>query len=398
MLSVEDARARILDGVGPVATEIVSIADAWGRVLAEPVTARVAQPPDDVSAMDGYALRSGDGVDLTIVGQAPAGHPWVGRIGPGEAVRLFTGSVVPEGADCVVVQEDAETNGNVLILRERGRLGRHIRRRGSDFDAGATLVAAGVRLGARAVGLVAAANVPWVAVYRRPRVAILSTGDEIFWPGDPIPDGGVACSNPWALAGLVRGAGGEPTVLPIALDDPAALARALPAAGGFDLLLTSGGASVGDHDLVRAALLQAGMTLEFWRVAMRPGKPLMFGKFGQMPVLGLPGNPVSSVVTALLFARPLLARLAGLPDAPPRWEVARLAAPLGPNDQRADHLRCTLATDADGMTHATPFPEQSSGLNRLLADADALLLRRPYAAAAAVGDAVSILRLAPEGV
>ena len=140
------------------------------------------------------------------------------------------------------------------------------------------------------------------------------------------------------------------------------------------------------------------MVLDFWQIAMRPGKPLMFGKFGQMPVLGLPGNPVSSVVTALLFARPLLARLAGLPDAPPRWEVARLAAPLGPNDQRADHLRCTLATDADGMTHATPFPEQSSGLNRLLADADALLLRRPYAAAAAVGDAVSVLRLAPEGV
>ncbi len=398
MLSVEDARARILEGIGPVAVEIVSIADAWGRVLAEPVVARVAQPPRDVSAMDGYALRTGDGPVLTVVGHAPAGHPWSGRVERGQAVRLFTGSVVPDGADCVVVQEDTEIDGATVSLREAGRLGRHIRRRGSDFDAGATLVAAGVRLGARAVGLIGAANVPWVAVHRRPRVAILSTGDEIAWPGDPIPDGGVVSSNPWALAGLVRGAGGEPTVLPIAVDDPAALARALPAAVGFDLLLTSGGASVGDHDLVRAALLQAGMTLDFWSIAMRPGKPVMSGRFGRVPVLGLPGNPVSSVVTALLFARPLLARLGGLPDTPPKWEVARLAAALGPNDQRADHLRCTLATGTDGVTHATPFPEQSSGLNRRLADADALLLRPPYAVAAAIGDAVPILRLGTDGV
>ena len=401
MLSVEEARARILDGVVPVATEIVSIADAWGRVLAEPVTARVSQPPHDVSAMDGYALRAANGVagaSLRVVGNAPAGHPWRGRVGEGEAVRLFTGSVVPDGADCVVVQEDTDSDGAVVTFREAAQLGRHIRGRGSDFGAGEMLVRGGVRLGARAVGLVAAGNVPWVVVHRRPRVAILSTGDEIAWPGDPIADGGIVSSNPWALAGLVRGAGAEPTVLPIALDDSRALARALPAAASFDLLLTSGGASVGDHDLVRAALLEAGMQLDFWRIAMRPGKPLMSGRFGRVPVLGLPGNPVSSVVTALLFARPLLARLCGLPDAPPAWESARLAAALGPNDARADHLRCSIATDAEGVVHATPFTEQSSGLNRVLARADALLLRAPHAAAAAVGDPVSILRLAPDGV
>ena len=398
MLSVEEARARILEDVEPVATEIVSIADAWGRVLAAPVIARVAQPPHDVSAMDGYALRSAGGTSFTVIGHAPAGHPWTGHVGEGEAVRLFTGSVVPDGADCVVVQEDTEADGTNLTLREAGRPGRHIRRRGSDFDVGAELVAAGVRLGARAVGLVAAANVPWVTVHRRPRVAILSTGDEIAWPGDPVPSGGIVSSNAWALAGLVRGAGAEPTVLPIALDDPAALARALPAAAGFDLLLTSGGASVGDHDLVRAALSQAGMALDFWRIAMRPGKPLMSGRLGRVPVLGLPGNPVSSVVTALLFARPLLARLAGLPDAAPAWRTARLAVALGANDQRADHLRCTVATDADGVTHATPFAEQSSGSNRLLSDADALLLRPPHVPAAGVGDPVPILLLALDGV
>ncbi len=397
MLSVEDARARILDGVPPVATEIVSVADAWGRVLAEPVLARVTQPPADVSAMDGYAVR-GIEQSLRIVGEAPAGHPWSGIVREGEAVRLFTGSVMPDGADAVVVQEDSVRDGDVVTLTVAPVASRHIRRAGSDFRRKDVLVPAGTRLGARAIGLIAAANVPWLRVHRRPRVAILSTGDEISWPGDPISAGGIVGSNAWALAALVRGAGAEPTVLPIAPDDADALAASLPSAEGFDLLLTSGGASVGDHDLVRAALLAAGMTLDFWRIAMRPGKPLMAGRFGRMPVLGLPGNPVSTVVTAILFAKPLIARLAGLADAPPAWEPARLAAPLPANDARADHLRCRLSRDPDGMLVATAFEHQASGLHRVLAEADALLLRAPHAAPAASGDTVLILALDRDGL
>jgi len=397
MLSVEDARARILDGVLPVATEIVSVADAWGRVLAEPVSARVTQPPADVSAMDGYAVRTG-GLSLRVVGEAPAGHPWTGTVGDNEAVRLFTGSVMPDGADCVVVQEDTVRSGDAVTLSVDPVAGRHIRRAGSDFRRDDVLASAGTRLGARTIGLIAAANVPWLRVHRKPRVGILSTGDEISWPGDPIAAGGIVGSNAWALAALVRGAGAEPTVLPIAPDDADALAAALPSADGFDLMLTSGGASVGDHDLVRAALLAAGMTLNFWRIAMRPGKPLMAGRFGRMPVLGLPGNPVATVVTAILFAKPLIARLAGLADALPAWEPARLSAPLPANDSRADHLRCRLSRDMDGVLLATAFEHQASGLHRVLADADALLYRAPHAPAAAMGDTVRVLPLDRDGI
>ena len=399
MIPVAEARARILAAMRPTETEIVALAEAWGRVTAAPLAARVTQPPRDVSAMDGFALRAADapaGARLAVVGSAPAGHPWAGVLGPGEALRLFTGSVMPDGADAVLLQEDAEEADGAVLVRESATHGRHIRRAGQDFAAGDVLVPAGRRMTARDVGLAASGNLPWVAVHRRPRVAILATGDEIALPGEPIPPGGIVSSNAHALAAFVRAVGGEPAVLPIAPDDLDAIAAA--AGTRADLLVTTGGASVGAHDLVQAALGGRGMALDFWKIAMRPGKPLMFGQLGGMPVLGLPGNPVSALVCAVLFLQPALALLGGLPAGDPPSEPARLGSPLPANDRRADHLRARLAPGRDFIPVATPFARQDSALLRLFTDADALILRAPHAPAAEAGDPVEIIRLAPLGI
>ena len=249
MLSVEDARATILAALAPTSPETVALSEAFGRVLARPVIARLTQPPADVSAMDGYALRADDGAEgarLRVIGSAPAGHPFAGAVGPGEAVRLFTGSVIPEGADTILLQEDATQDGATVLVREAVQPGRWVRRRGLDFTAGEALIAAGKRLVARDIGLAAASNNPWVTVHRRPRIGILATGDEIALPGDPIPPGGIVSSNAHALAALVRASGAEPIVLPIAPDDARAIADAALAAQGCDMLVTTGGASVGE--------------------------------------------------------------------------------------------------------------------------------------------------------
>jgi molybdopterin molybdotransferase len=396
MISVEEARGRILDALRPTPAEIVALADAWNRVTAEGVTARLTQPPADVSAMDGYALRAADGVlsaSLRVVGAAPAGHPFDGRVGSGEAVRLFTGSVVPSGADSILLQEDATRDGDTVRVNEAVVAGRHIRRAGQDFAAGDVVVPAGRRITARDVGLAAAANHPWLAVHRRPRVAILATGDEIAMPGEPIPPGGIVSSNSHALAALVRAVGGDPIVLPVAPDDRSAIGAVADSVVGMDMLVTTGGASVGDHDLVIESLKARGMTLDFWQIAMRPGKPLLFGQLGPTPVLGLPGNPVSAMVCATLFLLPALARLSGLPAAPPPVSVAVLGAALKQNDHRADHLRATVSTDSAGRIVATPFPVQDSAMLRRLATADALVLRAPHAPALPQGAEVGIIRL-----
>lgn len=393
MISVEEARGRILASLPTTATETVSLAQAWGRVLAQPVTARLTQPPADVSAMDGYALRAGDRGPWTVIGSAPAGHPFEGAVGPDEAVRLFTGSLIPEGADAVALQEDAERDGDRLTLREAPVARRHIRAGGGDFRQGDTLVATGTRLGARAVGLIAAANHPWVTVHRRPRVAILATGDEIALPGDPVGPGGIVSSNAHALAALTQSAGAEPLVLPIARDSAEAIASVADQLGGADLLVTTGGASVGEHDLVQRGLGERGFALDFWQIAMRPGKPLLFGRLGGTPVLGLPGNPVSAFVCGVLFMLPALARLSGLPDTAPALVTARLAAPVRANDHREDHLRATLARDSEGTLLATPFERQDSSLLRLLAGCDGLVVRPPHAPAAPAGAAVPLIRL-----
>jgi molybdopterin molybdotransferase len=402
MLSIEDARARLLDGMHPVPAEVVPVADAWGRITAAPVVARLNQPPADVSAMDGYALYASDGMlgaRLRVVGSAPAGHPWSGRLAHGEALRLFTGSVMPEGADTVLLQEDAAAEGDHVEVRETVRAGRHIRRRGQDFGQGDVLLPAGRKLTARDIGLAAAGNHPWVSVHRRPRVAILATGDEIALPGEPIPPGGIVSSNAHALAAFVRACGGEPLVLPNVRDDADAIAAAGATAAGSDLLLTTGGASVGEHDLVQAGLGRGGLTLDFWKIAMRPGKPLMFGHLGPVPVLGLPGNPVSALVCAVLFALPAVSRLSGLPVAAPPTQRAVLATALPANDRRADHLRATLVPSEDGSPPvATPFERQDSAMLRLLAHADALILRPPHAPAAAAGERVPVIALTPLGL
>ena len=396
MISVAEARSRILEKLRPVPTETVALAQAWGRVLGAPVHARLTQPPSDVSAMDGYALRAVDGlVDarLRVVGAAPAGHPFAGEVRPGEAVRLFTGSVVPKGADCILLQEDATRDEDWVVVREGCAVGRHIRRAGQDFSRGDVLLQAGRRLGARDIGLAAAGNHPWLVVHRRPRIAILATGDEIAMPGEPIVAGGIVSSNSHALAALIRAGGGEPIVLPVVPDDRDLIAATVDNLAGIDMLVTTGGASVGEHDLVQAALAERGFELDFWKIAMRPGKPLIAGRVANTPVLGLPGNPVSALICAALFLLPSLDVLGGLPAAAPRTERAVLGTAVAQNDARADHLRATLAIEPGGLLVATPFPRQDSGMLSLLTRADGLVLRAPHAPALPAGADVEVIRL-----
>jgi molybdopterin molybdotransferase len=398
MISVEEALERILAGIGgPMPAEEVPLTQGLGRILAESVTAALTQPPLAVSAMDGYAVRAADVAQvparLRVIGMAPAGRPFAGIVGPGQAVRIFTGGAVPEGADAIVIQEDAEASGDTVTLREAAKPGRFVRPAGLDFRAGSVGLAAGKRLTARDIGLAAAMNRPWLKLRRRPRVAILSTGDELVNPGESPGPGQIVSSNAFALAAFIEAEGGEPLMLGIARDDPADLARAIAAAEGADLLLTSGGASVGDHDLIGGALKTAGMTLDFWKIAMRPGKPLLYGKLLRMPVLGLPGNPVSSLVCAIVFLRPALAALLGRARDASEPAQAQLGRDLPENDRRQDYLRSQLAAGPDGSLIATPFERQDSAMLSLLTGAGCLVIRRPHESAARTGEPVPILRL-----
>jgi len=401
LLPVEEARARILAALSPTAAETLALPETAGRVLARPVLARLTQPPAAVSAMDGYALRAADGVlgaRLAVIGAAPAGHPFAGAVGPGQAVRIFTGGFVPEGADAILLQEDAEAADGKVVVKESVAPGRWVRKRGLDFAEGETLLAAGRRLTARDIGLAAASNNPWLAVHRRPRIGILATGDEIALPGDPIPPGGIVSSNAHALAALISAGGGEPIVLPIAPDDASAIADIAASAHGYDLLVTTGGASVGEHDLIQQALGGEGFELGFWKIAMRPGKPLIWGRLGRVPVLGLPGNPVSALVCAIIFLLPALARLSGLSGAPTPSRRVICATPLAENDRRADFLRASLDADAEGRITVRPFPVQDSSMLATLARADALVLRAPFAPALPAGAEVEAIILGELGV
>ena len=396
MIQVPEARAQILAALHPTGPETIPLGTAHNRVLAQPIHARLTQPPADVSAMDGYALRAADaaqGARLRIVGAAPAGRPFDGTLKWGEAVRIFTGSLVPAGADSILLQEDATADAESVTVNQAARAGQHIRRQGQDFTAGDTLLHPGRRLGPRDIGLAAAANHPWLTVHRRPRVAILATGDELSLPGDPVPLGGIVSSNAHMLAALLQQAGADPTILPVAPDTTQAIAEAAAFAAGMDLLVTTGGASVGDHDLVQAGLATQGFELAFWKIAMRPGKPMIFGHLGRLPILGLPGNPVSAYVCAVLFLLPAIARLSGLPATAPQEDAAILGASVRANDHRADHLRATLSRDAAGTLVATPFERQDSALLHMLAGAGALILRASHAPALAAGGAVRVIRL-----
>ncbi|ALJ36512.1 molybdopterin molybdenumtransferase MoeA [Azospirillum brasilense] len=398
MLQVGEARARILAAFTALPAETVPLPDALGRVLAEPAVARLTQPPFAAAAMDGWAVRatdivpaSGDApVTLRRIGESAAGHAFAGSVGAGEAVRIFTGAPLPTGADAVVMQEDCEDAGDRVRVGRAVPAGRFIRPAGLDFAAGEELLPKGRLLTARDVALAAAANLPWLRVHRRPRVAVLATGDEIALPGDPLGPSQIVSSNALGLCALVASQGGLAHNLGVAKDDPEHLAAMAAGAAGCDLLVTTGGASQGEHDHVRDVL--GGLSLDFYRVAMKPGKPLIFGTANGVPLLGLPGNPVSTGVAALLFLVPVLRRLQGLP-AESATLTARLGAPLKANDDRTDFLRATLSTGADGEPVATPFPRQDSAMMSRLARADALIVREPQATAAAVGDRVTVIPL-----
>ncbi len=398
MISVEEAARRILAAFKPLAAETVSLAQAHGRVLAAPVVARLSQPPLAVSAMDGYAVRAADvaqpPAELRVIGRIPAGERFEGRVGRGEAVRIFTGAPLPEGADSIVIQEDTEARGERVTVREAVEPGKFVRPAGLDFQAGQTGLQPGRRLTPRDIGLAAAMDHAWLQVRRKPRVAIVATGDEVVLPGTPRGPSQIVSSNGFSLAALVETAGGEPLHLGIAADTREALREIVEGARGADLLITSGGASVGEHDLVRDVLGEEGLALDFWRIAMRPGKPLMFGRISDTPLLGLPGNPVSSLVCALLFARPAIDVMLGLPAEGPPLRTARLAAPLPANDRRQDYLRARLSSDEDGRPIATAFSRQDSSMLATLAEADCLIVRPPHAPAAAAGDAVKVLPFA----
>jgi molybdopterin molybdotransferase len=401
VISVEEALSRLLAPLETLPPEQISIADGLGRVLAEDVVARRTQPPFAVSAMDGYAVRAEDlaevPVELRIVAEVPAGAGFGGHVGAGEAARIFTGAPLPAGTDTIVIQEDTQRDGNRVRILEGAPRGRYVRREGLDFAEGEVLLRTGRRLTARDIGLVAAMNRPWLFVHRRPRIGILSTGDEIVMPGDPIGPHQIVSSNSLALAAFVAACGGIAVSVGNAPDDPAALRQVAAATRGVDLLVTTGGASVGDHDLVRDALAADGLELDFWQIAMRPGKPLMVGRYRGIPMVGLPGNPVSTMVCALLFLRPALDRLSGASTLTEAGPTARLGVGLPKNDRRQDYLRSRLARAADGALEVFPFEVQDSSMMRLLSQADCLVVRPPQAAAIGAGATVPIVPF-PGGV
>ncbi len=402
---VAEALRLILAGAAaPTLREDVPLRRAAGRVLARDLPALRTQPPCDVSAMDGYAVRAADIAEvpamLAVIGESAAGRGFAGEVGPAHAARIFTGAPVPSGADTVVIQENTVARPNRVQVLKAEPAGRNIRRSGQDFRDGDTLLTAGLKLGAADVALAAAMNHATLPVFRRPRVAVLATGDELVQPGGVPGPGQIVASNSFALMALAEAAGAEVIDLGIARDDMGSLATcfAKARAEGADLLVTLGGASVGDHDLVQKALVAEGMDLGFWRVAMRPGKPLMHGHLGAIQVLGLPGNPVSAIVCGMLFVVPLIRALAGdrhAGDDPS--ETAILAEPVPANDGRQDYVRSRLLASADGLPRVAAGARQDSSLLKALSDADGLLIRPPHAPAAVAGDACRVIRLARFG-
>jgi molybdopterin molybdotransferase len=395
VISVEEAIKRIVATMSPTTIERVAIAQASGRVLAEDICAADDQPPFPVSAMDGYAVRSTDVAHvpctLKTIGSAPAGHPYSGEVGSGEAVRIFTGGVIPTGADTIVIQEDTDQGYPSVTVRAPSFAGRHIRSAGLDFRRGDVLVRAGKFLTPRDLALIAAGDVPQIRVRRRPRVALAATGDELSVPGSRRQAGGIVASSLYSLLALIERWGGETDDLGILPDNVEALHAIAAAAPHSDFVVTLGGASVGEHDLVQRALEPEGFVLEFWKIAMRPGKPLLFGRLGSTPLLGLPGNPVSSYVCALLFLKPAIMALLGISPAQEKLTV-RLTAPLPANDAREDYVRASLVSRG-GELWAEPFPAQDSSMQLLLAQADVLLVRKAYAPAARTGELMLAVRL-----
>ncbi|HEY2034108.1 MAG TPA: gephyrin-like molybdotransferase Glp [Rhizomicrobium sp.] len=395
MISVAEAEARIVAALHPTNAETVSIADAAGRVLAADAIAKYDQPPAPVSAMDGYAVRTSDvaavPVALRVAGSSPAGHPFAEILRAGEAVRIFTGGVVPDGADSIVIQENTDTSGDHVTVKSVAKSGQHIRKAGLDFAKGDVLASAGHRLTARDVSLLAAGDIARVSMRRKPVIAFAATGDELSRPGEPRRQGGIVASSGYGLAAMIAHWGGMPRDLGILPDTVEAVSQIAELAKDADLIVTLGGASVGDHDLVQKALGPKGFALDFWKIAMRPGKPLIFGKLGETPLLGLPGNPVSSLVCAILFLKPALAAMLG-DEAKTESLSAKLLRDLPANDQRQDYLRAGTKI-RDGELYVEAFAAQDSSMLNTLAKSDALIVRMPHAPAAKAGERVQILPL-----
>ncbi len=388
MIAVDEALARCLALVAPLPAEAVALRHAVGRMMAQPALAARDQPPFDASAMDGYALR-GDpaaGDTFVVVGAAQAGLGFAGAVGDGQAVRIFTGAPVPQGATRVVLQEDVSVAGDVITLNPKADIARHIRPQGQDFKAGEGLEPR--RIGPHDLALLAAMNIPQVLVHRRPVVAIIATGDELVMPGEEPGPGQIICSNSFAIAALVEAEGAIARILPIARDTVADLTAVFGLARGADLIVTIGGASVGDHDLVGPVAESLGLERAFWKIAMRPGKPLMAGRVSGTPMLGLPGNPVSSIVCAHLFVLPMVRALQGRPDAAPVEHPAVLGAQVEANGPRTHYMRARLQQGV-----ITPFDRQDSALIGILTQANALLIRPMGDGAQAKGTAARYIAL-----
>ncbi|MBX4996665.1 molybdopterin molybdotransferase MoeA [Rhizobium lentis] len=402
LLPVAEALDRLLSHAKPVAaSETLPLAEAEGRVLAADLTARLTQPPFNASAMDGYALRRDDapepGAELKVIGTSSAGRGFEGSVGKGEAVRIFTGAPVPLGADSVLLQEDAEKIDGGIRTNFPVRQGQHIRPRGQDFAEGEVVLSAGTVLDFSRLTVAAGMNRPDVEVLRRPLIAILATGDELLPPGSTPGPSQIIASNTFGIAALARKAGADVIDLGIVPDDKTKITAAIDKARNakVDVIVTLGGASVGDHDLVQATLVEAGMQLDFWRIAMRPGKPLMVGSFGETHVLGLPGNPVSSLVCSLLFLEPLIRKIASLPPAR-REATAEAAVTLRANDHRQDYIRAKLLKSATGEWLVEPFDKQDSSMMKTFAHSDCLIIRPPHAPELPAGATCPVMLLRPD--
>jgi molybdopterin molybdotransferase len=394
LLSVAEALARVTHALQPLETERVPLESASGRVLAEDLAARVTQPPFDASAMDGYAVRAKDvavlPATLRLIGVSAAGTGFDGEVGEGETVRIFTGAPVPQGADTIVIQEDAEQSHGVVTAK-KVELHAHIRPRGQDFKEGESLLTGGTRLGPCELMLAAAMNHAEVPVRRKPKVAILATGDEVVPVGSELGKDQIVSSVPIGLATLIEKAGGQAMQLGIAKDDPKSLVTLARAGSAADVLVTVGGASVGERDLVASALKSEGLEIDFWKIAMRPGKPLLYGRLGHQRVLSLPGNPVSALITAHVFLVPMLQAMLGLTTRALPLPEAVLGEALAANGPREHYMRARSEWREDGTRVVRPLPSQDSSLVAELARADCLIVRAPHAAPLAAGERVGII-------
>jgi molybdopterin molybdotransferase len=396
LLSVAEALARVTQGLHPLDAERVPLEQARGRVLAADLAAGLTQPPFDASAMDGYAVRADDvatlPATLRLIGEALAGSGFEGKVRCGETVRIFTGAPVPKGADTVVIQENTDVAAGVVTVKEVAPRC-HIRPRGQDFTEGEVLLREGMKLGPRELMLAAAMNHAELSVRRKPKVAILATGDEVVPPGTTLERDQIVSSVPSGLAALIEAQGGEPMNLGIAKDTPESLVTLARTGSAADILVTIGGASVGERDLVSAALRCEGLELDFWKIAMRPGKPLLYGRIGPQRVLGLPGNPVSALICGLVFLVPMMHSLLGLRQDAKGSTEAVLGQELEANGPREHYMRAVSAWGPGGERRVTALSSQDSALMADFARADCLIVRAPDAPALPRGARVTIIPL-----